>query len=69
MKNLLIKDKYVEVGKKIKFAKKKDSKTGKKINVRSTIVYNDILTISDISEIAYEYIVNVSSAIEWIMVQ
>lgn len=55
--------------KKMKFAKKKDSETGKKVNDRSTIIYNDTLTISNIPEKAYQYIVNGRSAIEWIMDQ
>ena len=55
--------------KKMKFAKTKDPKTGKRINDRSTIIFNDSLTVSNIPEKAYEYIVNGHSAIEWIMDQ
>lgn len=55
--------------KKMKFAKKNDPETGKKVNDRSTIIYNDTLTISNIPEKAYQYIVNGRSAIEWIMDQ
>lgn len=55
--------------KKMKFAKKKDSETGKKVNDRSTIIFNDSLSISNIPKKAYEYIVNGRSAIEWIMDQ
>lgn len=39
----------------------------KKVNDFSIIVYNSYITISDIPEKAYEYIVNGKSAIEWIM--
>lgn len=55
--------------KKMKFAKKKDSETGKKVNDRSTIIFNDSLSVSNIPKKAYEYIVNGRSAIEWIMDQ
>ena len=34
---------------------------------KSTIIYNDRITISNIPEEAYEYVVNGKSAIEWIM--
>ena len=33
----------------------------------STIIFNDYITISNIPERAYEYVVNGRSAIEWIM--
>ena len=34
---------------------------------KSTIIYNDFITISNIPEDAYEYVVNGKSAIEWVM--
>ena len=34
---------------------------------KQTIIYNDKITISNIPEKAYEYVVNGKSAIEWIM--
>ena len=34
---------------------------------RTTIIYNDHITISDIPLEAYKYVVNGKSAIEWIM--
>ncbi len=43
---------------KLKFIKKGD---------KSTIIYNDQIKIENIPEIAYEYIVNGKSAIEWII--
>ncbi len=43
---------------KMKFVKKGD---------KSTIVYNDQITIENIPEKAYEYVVNGKSAIEWIL--
>lgn len=53
---------------KMKFAKKRDE-NGKSINDRSTIIYNQDITISNIPEKAYSYMVNGRSAIEWIMDQ
>lgn len=46
---------------KMRFAK--EGKTAKK----DTIHYNDFITISNIPERAYDYIINGQSAIEWIM--
>ena len=42
---------------------KKDGKD----NDKGTIIFNDNITISNIPERAYEYVVNGRSAIEWIM--
>ena len=53
---------------KMKFAKKRDE-NGKSINDCSAIIYNNNITISDIPEKAYQYVVNGRSAIEWIMDQ
>ncbi|MCB5024492.1 DEAD/DEAH box helicase [Streptococcus mutans] len=53
---------------KMKFKKKRD-KNGKSVNDRSTILFNKDITISDIPEKAYQYVVNGRSAIEWIMDQ
>lgn len=50
--------------KKMKFAKVKKSEKD-----RSTIIFNTDLTIKNIPDKAYEYIVNGRSAIEWIMDQ
>ena len=52
----------------MKFAKKRDEK-GKSVNDLSTIIFNSDITISNIPEKAYEYVVNGRSAIEWIMDQ
>ncbi|MTB60123.1 DEAD/DEAH box helicase [Streptococcus uberis] len=53
---------------KMKFAKVRDE-NGKSINDRSTIIFNNDITISNIPDKAYEYMVNGRSAIEWIMDQ
>lgn len=53
---------------KMKFAKTHDE-NGKSINDKSTIIFNNDITISNIPDKAYEYMVNGRSAIEWIMDQ
>ena len=53
---------------KMRFAKKRDE-NGKLVNDLSTIIFNSDITISNIPEKAYEYVVNGRSAIEWIMDQ
>lgn len=53
---------------KMRFAKTRDE-NGKSVNDRSTIIFNQDITISDIPEKAYQYVVNGRSAIEWIMDQ
>ena len=53
---------------KMRFAKKRDEK-GKSVNDLSTIIFNSDITVSNIPEKAYEYVVNGRSAIEWIIDQ
>lgn len=53
---------------KMKFAKRRNAE-GKLEKDRSTIIFNDSITISGIPDKAYQYIVNGRSAIEWIMDQ
>lgn len=53
---------------KMRFAKKRDE-NGKLVNDSSAIVFNSDITISNIPEKAYEYVVNGRSAIEWIIDQ
>ena len=55
--------------KKMKFGKKRDAESGKLEKDKSTIIFNSDITIKDIPEKAYEYVVNGRSAIEWIMDQ
>jgi len=54
---------------KMRFPKKDGMVRGKKkrVNDKSTINYNASITIENIPEKAYEYVVNGKSAIEWIM--
>lgn len=53
---------------KMRFAKKRDA-NGKLVNDLSAIIFNGDITISNIPEKAYEYVVNGRSAIEWIIDQ
>lgn len=57
------------VVKKMRFAKVKNPETGKLEKDRSTIIFNDDITIRNIPEKAYGYVVNGRSVIEWIMDQ
>lgn len=57
------------VVKKMKFAKKRNRETGTLVVDRTSIIYNNTVTVSHIPEKAYHYIVNGKSAIEWIMDQ
>ena len=52
---------------KMKFAKTRDPETNKSINDKTTVFYNAHLTIRDIPEAAYAYIVNGKPALEWVM--
>lgn len=52
---------------KMKFAKKKDPKTGNPIADRSTVIYNDKITISGIPDAAWDYVVNGKAALDWVM--
>lgn len=57
------------VVKKMKFGNKRDAESGKLEKDKSTIIFNSDITIKDIPEKAYEYVVNGRSAIEWIIDQ
>ena len=52
---------------KMKFAKRKDADTGKSVADKTTVHYNEFITIKNIPLAAYEYIVNGKPALEWIM--
>lgn len=52
---------------KMKFAKKKDPDTGKSINDRSIVIYNNKITMSGIPEAAWDYVVNGKAALDWVM--
>lgn len=53
---------------KMRFAKKRDE-NGRLVSDLSAIIFNSDITISNIPEKAYEYVVNGRSAIEWIIDQ
>ena len=57
-------DFYVE---KMKFGKKIDEETGKKVDDKTTIIYNSQFTLANIPEEAYDYVVNGKPALEWVM--
>lgn len=67
--NILIKGSTNYTVQKMKFAKKRNPETNKLEKDRSTIIFNDSITISNIPDKAYQYIINGRSAIEWIMDQ
>ena len=52
---------------KMKFAKTKDPATGKSINDKTTVIYNESITVSNIPLGAYDYVVNGKPALEWVM--
>ena len=51
---------------KMKFAKTKDA-TGKSVTDKTTVIYNERITIKNIPLAAYEYVVNGKPALEWVM--
>lgn len=52
---------------KMKWAKKKDSETGKNVNDVTTLVYNKSVTVRDIPAEADEYMLGSRSALAWII--
>lgn len=52
---------------KMKWAKKKDSETGKNVNDVTTLVYNQSVTVRDILVEADEYLLGSWSALAWIV--
>lgn len=52
---------------KMKWAKKKDSETGKNVNDVTTLVYNKSVTVHDIPAEADEYMLGSRSALAWII--
>ena len=52
---------------KMKYAKRKNVETGKSEDDLTKIIYNNSITIENIPEKAYDYVVNGKPAIEWIM--
>jgi len=52
---------------KMKFPKVKDPETKKSVNDKTTVIYNNYITVTGIPLEAYDYVVNGKSAIEWVM--
>lgn len=53
--------------KKMKWGKRKDPETGKKVDDHSVLIYNEDLIITDIPEAAQRYTVNGRSPLEWVI--
>lgn len=52
---------------KIKWGKRKDFETGKKVDDHTVLIYNENLVIKDIPEAAQRYTVNGRSPLEWVI--
>ena len=52
---------------KIKWGKRKDPETGKKVDDHTILIYNENLVIKDIPEAAQRYTVNGRSPLEWVI--
>ncbi len=52
---------------KMKHPKRKDLETGKSVNDKSTVIYNETITVTGIPLEAYDYVVNGKPAIDWVM--
>ena len=52
---------------KIKWGKRKDTETGKKVDDHTVLIYNENLVIKDIPEAAQRYAVNGRSPLEWVI--
>jgi len=52
---------------KMKYAKRKNEETGKNEDDPTKIIYNNYITVENIPEEAYDYVVNGKPAIDWIM--
>lgn len=52
---------------KMRFAKTRDPETNKSVPDRTTVIYNDRITLRNIPLEAYDYIINGKPALEWIM--
>lgn len=52
---------------KIKWGKRKDPETGKKVDDHTILIYNENLVIKDIPEAAQRYTVNSRSPLEWVI--
>lgn len=53
--------------KKMKWGKRKDPETGKKVDDHTVLIYNENLVIRDIPEAAQRYVVNGRSPLEWVI--
>ena len=51
----------------MKFPRRKDPDTGKSVSDKSTVIYNEFITVTGIPLEAYDYVVNGKPAIEWVI--
>lgn len=51
----------------MKFPRRKETETGKSLSDKSTVIYNEYITVAGIPLEAYDYLVNGKPAIEWVM--
>ena len=51
----------------MKIGKTKDPANGKNVNDKSTVIYNETITLKNIPLAAYDTIVNGKPALEWVM--
>lgn len=51
----------------VKYSKKKDPETGKNINGCGTVIYTGKIILKDIPEQAWDYVVNGSAALDWVV--
>ena len=52
---------------KMKFGKVKDQETGKNVDDKTSVIYNNKITISGIPLEAWDYVVNGKAALDWVM--
>ena len=52
---------------KMKFGKTKDPVSNKNVNDKTTVIYNEFITLTNIPLAAYDYIVNGKPALEWVV--
>ncbi len=58
---------FEELIRTFEFSKRKCADTGKNLADKTTVIYNDFITLRNIPLEAYAYIVNGKPALEWVM--
>ena len=52
---------------KLQYVKRKDPDTGKPVDDKTTVIYNDHITVSGIPDDAHRYMLGARSAVDWII--